>query len=99
MAVLRAISAGVSLENLGVAVHGQDAEQVPAWCAQHTAFQPLGYLRGAEGQQSHRFGPDVIGLDVDMESRRVIDCLDGGDEPGYRPVQDSELRLAEDLPG
>jgi hypothetical protein len=90
---------GSRLELFGVAVHRYDAQQVAAWDPEHTALQPLGHLYGAEGEQARGFRLDVVGFDVEVVARRVIDRLDDGDQSGQRLVQHGELRFRGHLPG
>ena len=61
--------------------------------SEHMAVQPLRYLDGAEGEQARGFCLDIVGLDVEVEARCVIDGLDVCDQSRQRLVQPGELGL------
>lgn len=95
-AVLSGPGVGLGLEDLQVAVHGHDAYQVSTGRTQDVALEPLRYLGGTESKQACGLGFDVVGLDVEVETRCIIDRLDRSDQPWQSFVQHGELRFGGD---
>ena len=82
------------LKRLGVAVHGDHAEQVTAGRAQRVALQPAGDQLCTQSGQAGDLRRHVVGLDVEVIARCVVDrlYLDGQARDGA--VQSRELWLA-----
>lgn len=66
---------------------------MPARGAKHPAVQPLTDLDRTQAKQPRCLGLNVIGLDVEVVARRVVDRLHRQDEAGERPRQRGELLL------
>jgi hypothetical protein len=75
-------------------VHGYDAEQVTAWCAQGVGVLPAGDRLRAKGGEPGDLRGQVVGLDVEVVARRVVDRLDHGEQTGDGVVEEGELLLA-----
>src|SRR3954447_11494857 len=81
---------GVRGEEVRIAVHRHDAEQVPAGGPHDVAVQPAVDLDSAEPGQPRGFGLGVVGLDVHVVARCVVDGLPPEGQRGQRLPQHRE---------
>jgi hypothetical protein len=64
-----------AVEDLRIAVAGNDAHEVAARCPQSATLQPAANLDSTESYKSGRFGVDVVGFEVEVISGLVVNRL------------------------
>lgn len=83
------------LEEGGVTLDGEHANEVPAGGTKYMAFLPLRDLGRPESEEALGLGMDIIGLDVEVEPRSVVNGLERGHQAGkgFRQFDELGLRL------
>ena len=68
-------------------MHGHHAEQVAARRVQREGILPAVHQFGDQRRQAGNLFRQVVGLNVDVVARRVIDCLETVNRPPTAPIK------------
>ncbi|MDQ1358981.1 MAG: hypothetical protein QOG44_3354 [Acidimicrobiaceae bacterium] len=76
-----------------------DAEQQAGWVPHHPPGMDLPHPLGAQRFEAAHLRLDVVGFDVEVNPRRVVDPLQQELETGNRLTEVTKLRMIADITG